>query len=135
MSSAAARLKELTIARVRAMDELSRIDGEMAALAAKEREDAVIDALALYGGSPSGRAKALATDLRSYAGNGWLRERVLITLPADAPEKRRAWHRLLRSRNGEPIGWRQILNISEVCNDGPLRLQTCSSESDHTMQE
>lgn len=106
-----------------------------AALAAQEREAAVLDALALYGGSPSGRAKALATDLASYAGNGWIRERSLVTLADDAPSKRRAWHRLLRSRHGEPIGWRQIFNIAEVSNDGPLRLQTCSSESDHTMQE
>ena len=104
-------------------------------MAAQEREAAVVDALDQYSGSPSGRAKALATDLRSYAGNGWRRERVLITLAADAPEKRRAWHRLLRSRNGEPIGWRQILNVAEVCNAQPLRLQTSSSESDHTMQE
>jgi hypothetical protein len=104
-------------------------------MAAQEREAAVVDALDQYSGSPSGRAKALATDLRSYAGNGWLRERVLITLAADAPEKRRAWHRLLRSRNGEPIGWRQILNVAEVCNAQPLRLQTFPSESDHTMQE
>lgn len=106
-----------------------------AEMAAQEREAAVVDALDQYSGSPSGRAKALATDLRSYTGNGWRRERVLVSLAADAPPKRRAWHRLLRSRHGEPIGWRQILNIFEDCNDGPLRLQTCSSESDHTMQE
>jgi hypothetical protein len=99
-------------------------------MAAQERATAVVEALDQYSGSPSGRAKVLSTDLRSYAGNGWSRERSLVTLSADAPPKRRAWHRLLRSRNGETIGWRQILNISEVCNEQPLPLQTFSSESD-----
>lgn len=95
-----------------------------------ERNAAIISALTLYAGRPSRCAKGLADDLRAYAANQWLRDRRHESLAASASDKHRAWFRILRSRDGEPIGWRQILNVEKVCNAQALRLQTKSCESD-----
>lgn len=95
-----------------------------------ERNAAVVSALDLYPGAPSRRAKALADDLASYAGNSWLRDRRRGSLPTTASRKHQSWFSILRSRDGEPLGWRQIVNIADFCNGARLRLQNppCDSE-------
>ncbi|AZG75989.1 hypothetical protein [Methylocystis rosea] len=100
-----------------------------------ERNAAIVSALCLYPGKPSRCAKALASDLKSYAGNQWLRDRRHESLPALASDKHRAWFRILRSRSGEPIGWRQILNIADFCNGQPLKLQNALCDSEHDRSE
>lgn len=100
--------------------ELRRRAAEMAA---QEREDAIVAALGLYDGELWTRAKALAVDLKSYAANGWRREFALDELPDSTPSKRRAWHRILRSRGGEPIGDRQMFNIAKL-KSGAVAIST-----------
>ncbi|MBG0801640.1 hypothetical protein IYW40_09100 [Methylocystis sp. H4A] len=92
-------------------------------MAAQEREDAIVAALGLYDGELWTRAKALAVDLKSYAANGWRREFALDELPDSTPSKRRAWHRILRSRGGEPIGDRQMFNIAKL-KSGAVAIST-----------
>lgn len=96
-----------------------------------ERREAIIDALALYSGTAHAKAKALAGDLGSYAGNAWPRDRDAGAPPAFTSDRRSAWFRILSSRNGEPLGWRRISDLAEVCNPSALRLQTsrCDSSS------
>lgn len=108
--AAAAMLAEAAALRARA----EAIEAEARRMLAQEREGAIVDAIALYEGELWTRAAALAVDLRSYSANGWRREDGLHELPADAPSKRRAWHRILRSRGGAPIGARQLYNIAKL---------------------
>jgi hypothetical protein len=77
-----------------------------------ERDEAIRDALALYTGKPSRRAKDLALDWSSYVANGWQRERDLIEV-VGASEERRALHRLTKLNGGRARGWQQIYNIGD----------------------
>ncbi|WP_292532285.1 hypothetical protein [Methylocystis sp.] len=98
-------------------------------LQAQEREDAIVEALGLYSGSDRARATMLAAHLQAYAANGWLRECCLDELPDSKAPQRRALHRILRSRQGKPLGWRQIHNIGAVCNRERMTLHTPQCES------
>ena len=100
--------------------ELRRRAAEMAS---QEREMAIVEALDLYDGELWTRAKALAVDLKAYAANGWRREFAVDELPDGAPQKRRAWHRILRSRGGAPIGDRQMFNIAKL-KSGAVAIST-----------
>ncbi|RNJ50288.1 hypothetical protein [Methylocystis hirsuta] len=117
--AADAMLAEAAELRARA----AAIEAEARRMLAQEREGAIIAAMALYEGEIWTRAAALAVDLRSYAANGWRREDGLHELPAGAPSKRRAWHRIFRSRDGAPIGDRQIYNIAKL-KSGALAIST-----------
>jgi hypothetical protein len=100
-------------------------------LIAEERDSAIVDALQLYEGAPTTRASALADELSDYLGRAWPRERDLNALPESAPSKRRAWHRIARSRDGEALAWRRIYDISQICNAkcSTLQKQPCDSSS------
>lgn len=79
-----------------------------------QRDAAIRDALEnYYEGSPSGRSKALAADLKTYLGGGYMRERHLTELDTSASLKRRALHRIASFGCGHELGWRQILNVCE----------------------
>jgi len=86
-------------------------DAEARRLEAVERNDAVVAALAHFDGPLTTRAAALAFDLDRYLSTAWLRERDLERLPPATSSKRRALHRIARSRDGEGIKMRQIFNI------------------------
>ncbi len=117
--AADAMLAEAASLRARA----DAIEAEARRVLAQEREGAIIAAMTLYEGELWTRAAALAVDLRSYQANGWRREAGLHELPTGAPSKRRAWHRILRSRSGAPIGDRQIYNIAKL-KSGALAIST-----------
>lgn len=95
------------VAAENAEDEARRED-------ARERRAAIVAASAHYQGSPYRRAMALATDLKAYAANGWPRDRDQGAPPPSASPKRRAWFRALRSRDGVPLGVRQLFNIART---------------------
>lgn len=125
-SHAIARLRrEAAAARARA----DTLQEELRLAEATEKRAAIVDALALYPGTTHGRAKALASDLTNYAGNAWSRDRDAGGPPASASELRRAWFRILASREGETIGWRRISDLAEVCNPELSTLQAPLSES------
>lgn len=78
------------------------------------REVAVRQALNLYSGARSNRAKQLASRYRSYLASGWLRECDLETLPQPRSVERALLHRLARCNGGWPLSWRSILRITGV---------------------
>ncbi len=117
--------------RLRCIAEYHRVAAENAESEAKrveahERRAAIAAGFALYQGSTYARAKALSIDLMAYSTNGWLRDRDRGAPPTAASLKRRMWFRVMRSRDGDPLGWRQICAI---CSPSALRLQTYSCES------
>jgi hypothetical protein len=114
-------------AELRARADAAEAEGRR--LNAQERDGAIVDAFNLYCGSHYTRALDLASDLKAYAANGWQRECVLENLPVKAPSKRRALHRVLRSREGKTLGWRQIYKIAEICNMDRVTLQKPPCES------
>ncbi|PWB89893.1 hypothetical protein C5688_13720 [Methylocystis sp. MitZ-2018] len=97
-------------------------DDEARRLEAREREDAIIDALKLYEGALTSRVKQLETDLDRYLGAAWLRERGRGSPPAEASPKRRALHRIARSRDGEGLRFRRMFDIASKCSRARLRL-------------
>lgn len=90
------------------------VEAEARRMQAWEREAAIVNTLALYDGEPWTQANALAVDLKAYAANGWRREHARDELPDGVGKKRRAWHSILRSRSGAPIGHRQIYNLAKL---------------------
>lgn len=105
--------------RLRCIAEYHRVMAENAAEEARRedahaRRTAITAALALYDGTSHSRAMALATDLKAYASNGWPRDRDQGAPPPSASPKRCAWFRALRSRDGAPLGWRQISMIASL---------------------
>lgn len=108
----AALLAEAAELRARA----NAIEAEARRLQAQESEDAIVAAFKLYDGAHTARAKALETDLQKYLGAAWSRERDLECLPASASPKRRALHRIARSRDGEGLKFRRIFDIASKCN-------------------
>jgi hypothetical protein len=96
---------------------------------AKERHDAIADALALYTGPLTRRAAALADDYGDYLARSWTRERDFAELPQSATAKRHALHRVARSRDGEELKMRRIFDLAQKCNDDALRLHKPACES------
>lgn len=80
-------------------------------LEVEERDDAIVAALHLYDGAMTTRAAALAHDLADYLCRIWPRERDLESPPPSTSSKRRALHRIARSRDGEGLGMRRIYDI------------------------
>lgn len=109
-------------------------EAEARRLEAAERDAAMTAALAKYSGALTTRATALAADLAEYAARGWLRERNLECLSASALPKRKAWHRVLRSRDGELIAWRRTYDIARICNFDrvTLQIEPCSPRETET---
>jgi hypothetical protein len=102
---------------------LARQQGDVipraAAIAAAEslgravrRAVAVRQAMNLYQGPPSRRAKELADRYRSYLASGWLRERDLESLPHPRTTERFCLHRLARRNEGGSLSWRTIYYIA-----------------------
>ncbi|MGD9656904.1 MAG: hypothetical protein AB7U61_04565 [Methylocystis sp.] len=83
-------------------------------LEAQERDAAFREVWACYRGLQTTRSKALAKDYASYLSNAWPRERELWTLPDSATTKRKALHRLARSRDGKSLSWRTIFDIATI---------------------
>lgn len=108
---AAERLAEIDAIAAELRTALARIEAERAAVAEVERKNAIIDAIQLFDGDITTRAKALETELSSYLGNAWRRERAIENLPANSTPKRRAMHRIARSRNGKCLKFRRIFDI------------------------
>lgn len=76
------------------------------------RRVAVRQALHLYSGARSNRAKRLADRYRQYLATGWLREHELETLPYPRTTERVLLHRLARLNEGAPLRWRRIFDIA-----------------------
>jgi hypothetical protein len=76
------------------------------------RAVAVRQALAIYRGATSRRAKQLADRYRSYLASGWLRERGMEMLPEPRSTERVLLHRLARLNAGRSLCWRQIIRIA-----------------------
>lgn len=104
-------------------------DLEAQRLESQERDDAIIAALKLYDGALTARAKSLETDLSKYLGAAWSRERERKHLPATAAPKRRALHRIARSRDGEGLKFRRIFDIGAKCNRERVTLHSSTCES------
>jgi hypothetical protein len=90
------------------------------------RAVAVRQAMNLYQGAPSRRAKQLADRYRSYLAGAWLRERNLVELPEPRSVEKVCLHRLARLNDGRSLGWRQLFDIatgvspaSRTSADGP----------------
>jgi hypothetical protein len=81
------------------------------------RAVAVRQAMNLYQGPPSRRAKELADRYRSYLASGWLRERDLESLPHPRTTERFCLHRLARLNEGASLSWRRIFDIAN-CPQG-----------------
>jgi hypothetical protein len=79
------------------------------------RAVAVRQALNLYSGARSNRAKQLAARYQTYLASSWRRERDLETLPEPRSTERVLLHRLARTNAGRSLRWRQLLRIA-----GPL---------------
>jgi hypothetical protein len=82
---------------------------------AERRRVAVRQALNLYSGARSSRAKELERKLKAYLAGGWRLERDLGTLPEPRSVERVCLHRLARLNNGRSLGRRQLDRIA-----GPL---------------
>jgi hypothetical protein len=121
-ASAAAFIRRCKAEAYRVLAEFE--EAEARRLEAEERQAAIVDALRLYEGTTHAKATALATDLASYSGNAWTRDRRAGGQPASATNRRRAWFRILVSRDGETIGWRRICDIEKVCSPERVTLQT-----------
>jgi len=126
MTRADALLAEASALRARA----EAIEAEGRRLLAQEHDDAIIEALLLYSGSDRARSIKLAAELLSYAANAWPRESGVDELPDSKPSRRRALHRILRSRQGKTLCDRQIRNIVKVGNREPVTFpkQQCESQ-------
>ncbi len=74
------------------------------------RDQAIRDLDALFSGSPSGRAKAMADELRAYVGGAWLRERESRP-PTGASQRRQLMFRIVQAGGGLGLSWRRILDI------------------------
>lgn len=77
-----------------------------------DRDQAVRDISALYDGTPSGSAKAIAVDLSRYLSGAWLRERDGGP-PEGSGERRRLLFKIAFFSVGASLSWRQILNVIE----------------------
>jgi hypothetical protein len=78
------------------------------------RAVAVRQAMNLFQGAPSRRAKELADRYRAYLASGWLRERDLESLPHPRTTERACLHRIARLSCRER-GWR-FVNIRVRCS-------------------
>lgn len=122
MTRADALLAEAAALRARA----EAIEAEARRLEAVEHDSAIVEAIGHYRGSLYARASKLEIRLKAYAANGWQRENGLDSLAPGATPERRALHRVLRSRCGETVGWRQICTI---CNRARVTLQNLQCDS------
>lgn len=100
------------------------IEAEARRALAQERDAAIIAALQLYDGSLTARAKSLETDLAKYLGAAWARQRELSFLTSTETPKRRALHRIARSRDGEGLKFRRIFDIGAACNRAAVTLHS-----------
>ena len=124
--SVAAALRRESAEREAQLDEL-RAEAER--VEAEERRTAIMAALALYDGSLWARASALETNLNSYLGNGWPRERFASELHDETSSPSRALHRVARSRDGNGLKARRIFDIARNYNFDCSTLQKLSCES------
>jgi hypothetical protein len=76
------------------------------------RAVAVRQALNLYEGPVSRRAKELERRYRDYLASGWRRERDLEELPAPRSIERLLLRRLARVNDGRALCWRHIIRIA-----------------------
>jgi hypothetical protein len=76
------------------------------------RAVAVRQALNLYQGALSHRAKELEREYRRYLASGWPGERDLESLPHPRTTERFCLHRLARLNEGASLGWRRIFDIA-----------------------
>jgi hypothetical protein len=76
------------------------------------RAVAVRQALNLYEGSISGRAKQLERRYRAYLGSGWRHEEHMESLPEPRSTERVLLHRL--AKLGAPSSWRQLFDIASA---------------------
>jgi hypothetical protein len=81
---------------------------------AERRAVALRQAMSLYAGATSSRAKELERHYRAYLAIGWPRERDLETLPEPRSVERTVLHRLARCNQGRSLSWRQILRIMDA---------------------
>lgn len=102
-------------------------EAEARRLQARERENAIVEALEIYEGPLTRRAAALARDLSRYLGTAWPRER--WGRMVDGSPQRRALHRIAVSRNGEGIKARRIIDVAKKCNPACLRLHKSPDEA------
>jgi excisionase family DNA binding protein len=82
---------------------------------AERKRVAIRQALALFEGSRSGRARLLEGAWKSYISNGWKRESDMESLAYPRSIERALLHRITRLNGGRSLGWRQIDRIA-----GPL---------------
>jgi hypothetical protein len=83
----------------------------------RRREIAIRQALALFDGPLSRRAKELERRYRSYLAAGWRSERDLETLPEPRLTERVLLHRLARLNEGAWLCWRRIFDIASSPQD------------------
>jgi hypothetical protein len=78
----------------------------------RRRAVAVRQALNLYSGARSNRAKQLASRYRLYLAGAWPREQALEVLPEPRSTERVLLHRLARCNAGASLSWRRIFDIA-----------------------
>jgi hypothetical protein len=79
---------------------------------AERKRVAIRQALALFEGSRSGRARLLEGAWQSYISNGWKRESDMESLAYPRSTERALLHRITRLNGGRSLGWRQIDRIA-----------------------
>ncbi|WP_342360793.1 hypothetical protein [Terrarubrum flagellatum] len=103
------RLRELALEI--ALRPAPRLEWPMSAAERGERDKAIREARGLFAAmTPSGAAKALASEWERYASTAWLQE---IDSAPSGSTKRQALHRLCRLNRGRALSWRAILDIFE----------------------
>jgi hypothetical protein len=79
------------------------------------RRVAAQQAMNLYDGSKTARARELSRKYNKYLAGGWRREQSLDVLPETCSIERKLWHRLAMINKGAHLGWRRIFDISSMC--------------------
>jgi hypothetical protein len=97
-----------------AIDELdpAQTRGQIKAAMTRVRDEAYREARALFPGKKRAPAESLEKALTAYRRGGWSREFNIASLPAHVDPLHRLLHRILRnSVDGEPLGWRRIVDL------------------------
>jgi hypothetical protein len=82
----------------------------------RERDAAIVEALALYQGAPSARAKKLAVDWSRYLTTSWPRDRDKAELAPGERQLRVAIHRISRLADGDALSAKQIERIAAAAS-------------------